>query len=64
MVLGGPVMSIISYIGFLFVPLGHGSVIQPSCATLGGLFFAAACSKSEFRSRGFSARSSSSADLA
>jgi drug/metabolite transporter (DMT)-like permease len=41
MVLGGPVMSIISYAGFLFVPLGHGSVIQPSCATLGGLFFAA-----------------------
>lgn len=42
MVLGGPVMSLISYIGFLFVPLGHGSVIQPSCATLGGLFLAAA----------------------
>jgi hypothetical protein len=41
MVLGGPVMSIISYTGFLFVPLGHGSVIQPSCATLGELFLAA-----------------------
>jgi drug/metabolite transporter (DMT)-like permease len=41
MVLGGPVMSIISYVGFQFVPLGHGSVIQPSCATLGGLFLAA-----------------------
>ncbi|MFB9267116.1 DMT family transporter [Bradyrhizobium erythrophlei] len=41
MVLGGPVMAIISYSGFLFVPLGHGSVIQPSCATLGGLLFAA-----------------------
>jgi drug/metabolite transporter (DMT)-like permease len=41
MVLGGPVMSIISYTGFLFVPLGHGSVIQPSCATLGGLLLAA-----------------------
>jgi drug/metabolite transporter (DMT)-like permease len=40
MVLGGPVMSIISYAGFLYVPLGHGSVIQPSCATLGGLFLA------------------------
>src|SRR4029453_9333596 len=40
MVLGGPVMSIISYTGFVFVPLGHGSVIQPSCATLGGLFLA------------------------
>ncbi len=42
MVLGGPVMAIISYSGFLFVPLGHGSVIQPSCATLGGLLLAAA----------------------
>ena len=42
MVLGGPVFSLISYAGFLFVPLGHGSLIQPSCATLGGLFFAAA----------------------
>lgn len=41
MVLGGPVMAIISYTGFLFVPLGHGSLIQPSCATLGGLFLAA-----------------------
>ena len=41
LVLGGPVMSLISYIGFLFVPLGHGSVIQPSSATLGGLLLAA-----------------------
>jgi len=41
LVLGGPVMSLISYTGFLFVPLGHGSVIQPSCATLGGLLLAA-----------------------
>jgi hypothetical protein len=41
MVLDGPVMSLISYTGFLFVPLGHG-VIQPSCAILGGLFLAAA----------------------
>src|SRR3954451_69955 len=31
MMLGGPVMSLISYVGFVFVPLGHGSVIQPSC---------------------------------
>jgi drug/metabolite transporter (DMT)-like permease len=45
MVLGGPVMSIISYTGFLYVPLGHGSVIQPSSATLGGLFLAAALLK-------------------
>jgi drug/metabolite transporter (DMT)-like permease len=45
MVMGGPVFAIISYAGFLFVPLGHGSVIQPSCATLGGLFLAAALLK-------------------
>jgi hypothetical protein len=44
MVLGGPVMSLISYTGFLFVPLGHGSVIQPSSATLGGLLLAAVAS--------------------
>src|SRR4029078_5374539 len=41
MVLGGPVMSLISYTGFLFVPLGHGSVIPPSRATLGGVLLAA-----------------------
>src|SRR5882757_6354868 len=40
MVLGGPGMARISYTGFLFVPLGHGSLIQPACATLGGLFLA------------------------
>ncbi|WP_050418760.1 DMT family transporter [Bradyrhizobium tropiciagri] len=45
MMLGGPVMSLISYAGFVFVPLGHGSVIQPSCATLGGLFLAVALLK-------------------
>lgn len=42
MVLGGPCMSILTYTGFLYVPLAHGSVIQPSCATLGGLLFATA----------------------
>src|SRR3954465_14230339 len=41
MVLGGPVMSLISYAGFLLVPLGHGGVIQPSCAALGGLLLSA-----------------------
>ncbi len=48
MVLGGPVMSLISYTGFLFVPLGHGSVIQPSSATLGGLLLAAVFCASGF----------------
>jgi drug/metabolite transporter (DMT)-like permease len=40
MVLGGPGMSILTYTGFQYVPLAHGSLIQPSCATLGGLLFA------------------------
>jgi drug/metabolite transporter (DMT)-like permease len=39
-VLGGPVFATISYAGFLLVPLGHGGVIQPACATLGGLVLA------------------------
>jgi drug/metabolite transporter (DMT)-like permease len=42
MVLGGPGMAILTYTGFQYVPLAHGSVIQPSCATLGGLLFASA----------------------
>ena len=37
--IGGPPLAIISYAGFLLVPLGHGGVIQPSCATLFGLLF-------------------------
>jgi drug/metabolite transporter (DMT)-like permease len=39
-VLGGPCFAIISFAGFLLVPLGHGAVIQPSSATLGGLLLA------------------------
>jgi drug/metabolite transporter (DMT)-like permease len=39
-ILGGPVFAIIGYAGFLFVPLGHGGVIQPSCGALGGLLLA------------------------
>ena len=40
-ILGGPGLALISYSGFLLVPLGHGGVIQPSCAALGGLTLAA-----------------------
>ncbi len=39
-VLGGPCFALISNAGFLLVPLGHGGMIQPSCATLGGLLLA------------------------
>jgi drug/metabolite transporter (DMT)-like permease len=39
-VLGGPGFAFMSYAGFLFVPLGHGGLIQPACATLGGLLLA------------------------
>jgi len=37
---GGPPFGMFSYAGFLFVPLAHGGVIQPSCAALGGLTLA------------------------
>jgi drug/metabolite transporter (DMT)-like permease len=39
-VLGGPGLAMISYSGFLLVPLGHGGVIQPSSAALIGLLLA------------------------
>src|SRR5262249_38086105 len=37
---GGPPLALLSYAGFLFVPLAHGGVIQPSGAALGGLALA------------------------
>ena len=36
-VLGGPPQAIIAYTGFILVPLGHGTTIQPACAALFGL---------------------------
>jgi drug/metabolite transporter (DMT)-like permease len=44
-VLGGPGLAVVSASGFLLVPLGHGGVIQPSCAALAGMFLAAAVLK-------------------
>jgi drug/metabolite transporter (DMT)-like permease len=32
---GGLPLALLAYIGYVFVPLGHGGVIQPSCAALG-----------------------------
>jgi drug/metabolite transporter (DMT)-like permease len=40
MILGGPGLSMLSHAGFFLAPLGHGAVIQPSTATLGGLLLA------------------------
>lgn len=37
----GPPLALFSYTGFLLVPLGHGAVIQPSSAALGGLLLTA-----------------------
>lgn len=37
---GGLPLALWSYIGYVYVPLGHGSVIQPSCAAVGGLVLA------------------------
>jgi drug/metabolite transporter (DMT)-like permease len=38
---GGPGQAVVSAAGFLAVPLGHGGVIQPAFASLGGLLLAA-----------------------
>jgi drug/metabolite transporter (DMT)-like permease len=37
---GGVLLALLSNAGFLLVPLGHGGVIQPSCAALSGLILA------------------------
>lgn len=36
-VLGGPPQAMTAYSGFILVPLGHGTTIQPACAALFGL---------------------------
>jgi drug/metabolite transporter (DMT)-like permease len=38
---GGIPFAMLSYVGFNYVPLGHGGVIQPSCAALGGIVLSA-----------------------
>ncbi len=40
-IFGGPGLAVISYSGFVLVPLAHGGVIQPSCAALFGTLLAA-----------------------
>jgi drug/metabolite transporter (DMT)-like permease len=38
--LSGPPQSMLAYSGFILVPLGHGTTIQPACAALSGLVLA------------------------
>jgi drug/metabolite transporter (DMT)-like permease len=40
-ILSGPVQSMLAYTGFILVPLGHGTVIQPATAALCGIILAA-----------------------
>lgn len=40
LILAGPLQAITSYSGFTLAPLGHGAVIHPAAATLGGLLLA------------------------
>jgi drug/metabolite transporter (DMT)-like permease len=40
-VFSGPPQALLAYSGFILVPLGHGTTIQPACAALAGLIFAA-----------------------
>jgi drug/metabolite transporter (DMT)-like permease len=39
-VLAGPPQALVAYTGFILVPLGHGTTIQPACAALFGLILA------------------------
>jgi drug/metabolite transporter (DMT)-like permease len=39
--LSGPPQSLLAYSGFVLVPLGHGTTIQPACAALAGLLLSA-----------------------
>lgn len=38
--LAGPPQALMAYAGFILVPLGHGTTIQPACAALAGLILA------------------------
>jgi drug/metabolite transporter (DMT)-like permease len=39
-ILSGPPQAMLAYTGFMLVPLGHGTTIQPACAALAGLILA------------------------
>ena len=48
---GGLPLALLSYVGYVLVPLGHGAVIQPSCAALGGLVLARLVLKEQLPAR-------------
>lgn len=50
-VLGGSVQSLVSHSGFILVPLGHGAVIQPAMAAIGGLLLASLVLREPFLPR-------------
>jgi drug/metabolite transporter (DMT)-like permease len=50
-VLAGPPQAFIAYTGFILVPLGHGTTIQPACAALSGMLLAAIVLKEKVSSR-------------
>jgi drug/metabolite transporter (DMT)-like permease len=37
---GGLPLALWSYFGYVYVPLGHGAIIQPACASVGGMILA------------------------
>jgi drug/metabolite transporter (DMT)-like permease len=37
---GGLPLALWSYYGYVYVPLGHGAIIQPACASVGGMILA------------------------
>jgi drug/metabolite transporter (DMT)-like permease len=48
---GGLPLALWSYTGYVYVPLGHGSIIQPACAAVGGLILAQLILKEKLPSR-------------
>jgi drug/metabolite transporter (DMT)-like permease len=50
-ILSGPPQSLLAYSGFILVPLGHGTTIQPACAALSGLILAAVILKEDVSPR-------------
>jgi drug/metabolite transporter (DMT)-like permease len=50
-VLSGPPQALIAYSGFILVPLGHGTTIQPACAALSGILLASVLLREKLTAR-------------